>query len=98
MRGYITIRMIGVIMDGWNKVARHLTEFNGLKYDRRNLDNTGDIGIFKELHSLMGCGWSVRKRRDGDSWDWGIHLSSMKACREHAEKYFLKVKESACKD
>ena len=86
------------VMEGWNKAPRHLTEFNGLKYERRNLDNTGDIGIFKERHCYMGCGWSVRKRPDGDCWDWGIHLSSMKACKEYAEKYFLNVKESACKD
>ena len=93
--------MIGVIMngmEGWSKVSRCLTEFNGLKYDRRNSDNTGDIGIFNERYSYQGCKWSLRKRRDGDCWGHGIPLSSMKACKEYAEKYFLKVKESACKD
>lgn len=86
------------VMEVWNKADVSLTQFNGLKYIRRNSDNTGDIGIFKERHSYMGCNWSVRKRRDGDCWGHGIPLSSMKACKEYAEKYFLKVEESACKD
>jgi len=82
-------------MNGWTKAPVYLTQFNGLKYERRNLDNTGDIGIFNERYSFNGCKWTVRKRPDGDSWGHGIPLPTMRACREHAEKYFLKVKKSA---
>jgi len=81
--------------DGWKKSEKHLTYFNGCKYERRNLEGNGDIGIFLERYNVNGCKYTLRKRPDGDSWGHGIRFSTIKECKVHADKYFLnKVEES----
>ncbi len=81
-------------LDGWDNAPEHLTYFNGLKYERRNLEDNGDLGMFKERYLCNGCKYSLRKRPDGDGWGFGIPFTTIKECIEHADKYFLnKVEE-----
>jgi hypothetical protein len=81
--------------DRWEKCARYLTDFNGSKFQCRNSDDNGDIGIFFEKYSCNGLKYTLRKRFDGDSWGHGIPFKTIKECKEYSEKYFLnKVEES----
>lgn len=55
-------------VDGWDKSPQYLTDFNGSKYERRNSEDNGDIGIFVERYNFNGCKYTLRKRPDG--WYW----------------------------
>jgi hypothetical protein len=79
----------------WKKALEVVTRFNGLKLECRNKENNGDIGIFKEKYTVIGCKYTLRQRPDGAlNWDSGLRFKSMKECKVMAEiKYFPDVPE-----
>jgi len=82
-------------LDGWHKAPEYLTDFNGLKYERRNIRDNGDLGIFNERYTCNGCKYTLRSRPDGSSWGDGIPLTTIKECKEYAEKHFLDIVEES---
>jgi len=76
--------------DGWKRVSSGLSKFNGLKYQRRNREDNGDVGIFEEIHAIMSLKYSVRKSLDSEEdWNIGIRFGTIEECKAFAEKHYF---------
>ena len=72
-------------MRKWNKADAGMRKFNGLALSCRNAADDGDIGIFCERYSYNGKRWAIRKRPDGDSWNFPYPFKTQKDAKEFVE-------------